>query len=315
MKIKKKPAAAHRRTRSHRVSEAHAPQPFVEHLHELRRRIYYVAASVLIWGSAVYAIQQHVVNALLRPSHGQHFIYTSPGGGIDFLFRICVYAGLILSTPVIVYNLLGFIEPLMSRTSRRFIIWSSLTCAVLALSGVAFGYFIGLPAALHFLLHQFTTVQIKPLVTIQSYLSFVIAYMLGSALLFQLPIIIISINRIKPLKPSSLFHYERWVILAAFVLAGLMNPTPNLLSQLIVAGPFILAYQFSILLIAIINRGRKPTVAEHLREQDAANQARRQAIFSEAQPLLKPSVMPHNNQAERPLNGRPKPATKFQFVQ
>jgi sec-independent protein translocase protein TatC len=257
MKIRKKPTTSHGRTALPKDKVAVKPtQPFIEHLHELRRRIYYIAASVLVWGAATYAIQQHVVNALIRPAHGQHFIYTSVGGGIDFLFRVCIYTGLILSTPIIVYNLLEFVSPLMSRASRRFIIFSSLTCGTLALAGVAFGYFIGLPAALHFLFHQFTTAQIKPLVTIQAYLSFVIAYMLGSALLFQLPILLVSINRIKPLKPSSLLRYERWVILAAFVLAGLMNPTPNLFSQLLVAGPFILMYQVGILLIALINRSR-----------------------------------------------------------
>ncbi len=287
MKAKKKlPRQQHRRTTSLKAKATHAPQPFIEHLYELRRRIYYVLASVLVWAGAAYAIQQHVVTTLLRPAHGQHFIYTSPGGGVDFLFRVCVYIGLILSTPVIIYNLLGFVEPLMSQTSKRFILFSSVTCGLLALAGVFFGYFIGLPAALHFLLHQFTTVQIKPLVTIQSYLSFVIAYMLGSALLFQLPIIIVSINRIKPLKPQQLLHYERWVILAAFVLAGLMNPTPNIFSQLLVAGPFILAYQLSILLIAAINRPRKFTAADQLRQQDVISQAQRQAKSIDLQPLI-----------------------------
>jgi sec-independent protein translocase protein TatC len=204
----------------------------------------------------------HIVSLLLKPSHGQHFIYTSPIGGIDFLFKICIYGGIILSLPVIVYNVLRFIEPVLGGSTRRFIVWQSLACALLALLGMAFGYFLGLPAALHFLLHQFTTIQIQPLVTIQSYLSFVIVYMVGSALLFQLPLLLLFINRIRPLKPRRLLHYERWVILAAFVLAGLMNPTPNILSQLLVAGPFIIMYQLGIILIALINRRHPAPIAE-----------------------------------------------------
>lgn len=238
-------------------------QPFMEHLQELRRRLYAIALSVVVWGSAAYAIQQHLVVILLRPAQGQSFIYTTPGGGIDFLFRICVYCGLILSTPVIIYNLLGFFEPLMTRGSRKFVTTASIVSALLAAAGIIFGYYIGLPAALHFLLHQFTTVQIKPLVTIQSYLGFVLAYMLGSALMFQLPVILLFINRIKPLSPKRLLQHERWAILAAFVLAGLMNPSPNILSQLLVAGPFILMYQVAIVLVAITNRRLRVTsVAE-----------------------------------------------------
>lgn len=301
MKTKKKPTN-HRRTESHRAQAAHITQPFIEHLHELRKRLYYVAASVFLCGSAIYAVQQHVVNILLRPAHGQNFIYTSPGGGIDFLFRVCVYSGLILSTPIIIYNLLGFLSPLMKHASRRFVITISIVCGLLALAGVTFGYFIGLPAALHFLLHQFTTVQIKPLVTIQSYLAFVMAYILGSALLFQLPIILICINRIKPLKPQRLFHYERWVILAAFVLAGLMNPTPNILSQMLVAGPFILMYQVGILLIAIINRPKRSAAVTKMLAQDMSVQAARQDLRKQAAPLIAevPQMMQQNTVRRQP---------------
>jgi len=256
----------HRSQTSHNRQADKKSQPFVEHLNELRRRLYYVAIAVVGFAVGIYFIQQRVVNMLLKPAHGQHFIYTTPGGGLDFLFRICIYGGIILSTPVIVYNLLKFFEPIMSRDSHRFVTFISIICSILAFAGLVFGYYFGLPAALNFLLHQFTTAQIRPLVTIQSYLSFVVTYMLGSALLFQFPIILIVINRIKPIKPSTLFRYERWVILIAFVLSGLMNPTPNMLSQLIIAGPFIIMYQISIGLIALINRdqnyGNEPLTNE-----------------------------------------------------
>jgi sec-independent protein translocase protein TatC len=284
MKIKRKNLAKTKTIASHRSkSAADIKQPFIDHAFELRRRIYYIVASVSLTGAGIYFIQQHVVNALLKPAHGQSFIYTSPGGGIDFLFKVCIYGGLIISTPVIVYNLLGFMSPIISHSNRSFVVKISLITSVLAIAGVAFGYFVGLPAALHFLLHQFKTVQIKPLVTIQSYLNFVMAYMLGSALIFQLPIFLICINRIKPLKPSKLFGYERWVILAAFVLAGLMNPTPNLVSQLMVAGPFILMYQVGIGIIAITNRSKRPHAINNLLENDAMVQQQR---FEQAKQAL-----------------------------
>ncbi|HXR49920.1 MAG TPA: twin-arginine translocase subunit TatC [Verrucomicrobiae bacterium] len=289
MKTKKK-STHNRRTAPHSRRDSQKTQPFIEHAYELRRRLYYIAVFVVAWGSATYAVQQHVVNILLKPAHGQHFIYTSPGGGIDFLFRICVYSGLVLSTPVIVYNILEFFEPLMSRASRRFIAINSMVCGLLALAGVAFGYFIGLPAALNFLFHQFTTAQIKPLVTIQSYLGFVIAYLLGSALLFQLPLILVCINRIKPLKPQRLFRYERWVILAAFVLAGLMNPTLNLLSQLLVAGPFILMYQIGIALIAFINRPRRQRAAEPRLQRSVPVQAAPDPRLARSMPAASAAV-------------------------
>jgi sec-independent protein translocase protein TatC len=287
-------------------------------LHELRRRLFYVAVSVGIWSAAAYGIEHQLINWLLRPAKGQDFIYTSPLGGVDFLFRLSLYVGIIISIPVIVYQLLRYVEPLINKNAARFIAWGSAISGVLALAGVTFGYFIGLPAAMNFLLHQFVSIQIKPMLTIQSYMSFVMVYMLGSAMLFQLPLILIFINRIKPLKPSKLFHYERWVILLAFVISGLMNPTPNLLAQLIVAGPIIVMYQVGIGIIAYMNRKKRPAKVEKLLARDRAIQAERlerlkdmQTVWREASAMANhasaislPKQMPSLRASYRPASAK-----------
>jgi sec-independent protein translocase protein TatC len=264
--------------------------PLIEHLYELRRRVFYCVVSIAVVAIAAYFVQQHLVNALLYPAHGQQFIYTSVGGGISFLFKLCSYVGVAVSLPVIAYNILGYLQPLLRLESKRFIATASIVCGLLALAGMSFGYFVGLPAALHFLLHQFTTKQIHPLLTIQEYMSFVTAYMLGSALLFQIPLFLLFINRIRPLKPRRLWHYERWVILGAFVASGLMNPTPEIVSQLALAGPIIVMYQIGIIIIWRVNahRARSPFV-QQLIDQDSEIKANRQKIATEqllaAEPL------------------------------
>lgn len=321
MKTKRKTKHHPRGTTSRKFIATNDPKPFHEHLYELRRRAYYIGLFVLLFGAGAYFIQQHIVSVLMRPAHGQHFIYTNPGGGLDFLFRICLYVGLVLSTPVVVYNALEFLQPLMSRSSKRFTTYVSIACGLLAIAGVIFGYFIGLPAALHFLFHQFTNIQISPLITIQSYLSFVIAYLLGAALLFQLPLILICINRIKPLKPKQLLHYERWVILSAFVLAGLMNPSPNLLSQLVVVLPFIVVYHIGILIITVINRPRYSSPIRAKFEEDAKVQIEReklrqqttslvdyQALSVTPKPFSPPQIFSPASSPASPISLAPKPA-------
>lgn len=286
-----------RQKKNHTTNRLHSKVdnrlPFIEHFYELRRRLFYVALSVLGVTLAAYTVQQHLVNILLRPSKGQHFIYTSPGGGLDFLFRVCVYTGIAVSIPVIVYQLLKYLEPLLKDTATaRFITLGSIVSGVFALIGVIFGYYIGLPAVLHFLLHQFKSQQIQPLLSIQSYIAFVTVYMLGSAMLLQVPLILIFINRIKPLKPSSLIHNERWLILGAFVASGLMNPTPNIISQLMVAGPIILMYQVGILIIWQVNRrSRHSPKVKALLEQDAAARAARAQTSRVLEPL-EPDIVP-----------------------
>jgi sec-independent protein translocase protein TatC len=250
----------HQRTSQAKAAPTHLT--FSEHLAELRRRLFYISAAVIAGSMAAYLVQQQIVNALVAPAHNQKFIYTSPIGGIDFLFRVCLYTGLALSIPVIIYNCLKYIEPLMAHDSARFIAWSSLASGVLALAGIIFGYFIGLPTALHFLLHQFSNHQITAMLTIQSYLSFVTLYMFGAALMFQLPLILLLTNRIKPLTPGGMWRKERWVILASFVLAIIMNPTPNLIGQVVLAGPMIVAYQLAIGLVALLQKPAPAVIAE-----------------------------------------------------
>jgi|GEM_PF-507943 len=229
--------------------------PFLEHFKELKRRLTIVAVSIGVFGIGAYFIQHQIVNILLKPAAGQHLIYTSPGGGMNFLFQVCGYTGVVFSLPVIIYQILKYFEPLMGRKSMRFALFGSGISAFLAMAGMLFGYFAGLPAVLRFLFHQFSPIsEIQPLIAVQSYMSFVTLYMFGAALLFQVPLILIFINRFTRLKPRSLLKNERWFILGTFVLAVLMNPTPNLIDQVMLAGPMILMYQIGIGLVWLINK-------------------------------------------------------------
>lgn len=301
-------------------------QPFIEHLHELRRRLMYVAVSIGAWSAAAYGVQHHIVDLLLRPSHGQQFIQTTPGGGIDFLFRICIYTGIVFSIPVIVYQILKYLEPVVRKGSVQFARYGSISSGILAVGGMAFGYFVGLPAALHFLLHQFLTKQIETLISIQSYMSFVIMYMFGSALLFQIPLIILFINRIKHIRPRQLLKFERWFVLLSFIMAGLLDPSPHIMDQLLLAGPMIGMYQISILLILVVNRPKHGKKVQTLFESDKTAQAERLARSTQLKPLpaqtiptavaksaqlLKPSIQQSNSSSSlRPQSVTPQVARK-----
>jgi sec-independent protein translocase protein TatC len=273
MRKRAKKPAAQRLAKAERVTRDKLP--LIEHLKELRRRLFYVAACVAVGSAIAYGLERKLIDILLRPSHGQNFIYTSPMGGMNFLFSVCLDIGLVLATPVIIYQILAFVQPLMRGTTRKFLLLASAASGTVAILGVIFGYFIGLPQALHFLLHQFVTVQIKPLITIQSYMQFVALYLFGSALMFQMPLFLLFINRIKPLKPQTLFKYERHLIAGAFVVAFIMNPTPNIVDQLLVVVPIIVTYQLGIGLVWLINRNTNPVWLTQLREQDSLRQTER----------------------------------------
>lgn len=229
-------------------------RPISHHLAELRRRLFWVAGGVLVAATGAVFVQQQLVRLLLRPTHGQQFIYTSPGGGIGFLFTICLYVGLIASLPVMTYHLVRFIEPALP-TKHMGLVWRyCLTSLGLVAGALGFGYFIGLPAAFNFLGHQFTTPQIHPLFTVQEYLSFVTMYLLGTVLLFQLPLLMIEIQRLRPRPPRSWLRGERYVVAGAFIVSMIMVPTPNPIDQLVIAGPVIVTYNAAVALMWISAR-------------------------------------------------------------
>jgi len=286
--MKKAKSATKRRQSQNPLLKAAQKQPFLEHVHELRRRLFYIAISVTIFSCAAYGVEHTIVDLLLHPAENQKFIYTSPGGGLDFLFRLCLYVGIACSIPVIVYQILRYLEPLLHFTTRRAVAWGSIASGILAAIGMVFGYFIGFPAALHFLLNQFVTAQIQPLLTIQSYMSFVTVYMLGSALLLQVPLILLIINRIKPLKPKKLlsFSVQRWVIVISIVGGALMNPNPNPVALFLVSSPMIVSYQAGVFMIWMINRKHhRPAKVKNLLQSDSQVRAERMQTARASKPL------------------------------
>src|SRR6266542_258066 len=166
-KTKNKPARKLSQRQLRSQSEVAAKVPFIAHIHELRRRLFFVAVAVGAGTGIAYAVQKPLTRWLLQPSGSQQFIYTTPGGGFDFQFRLCLYAGIALAIPVILFNLFQYIHPLLGNESKRYLAWMVVASTALAMLGIGFGYFFGLPAAVHFLLQNFTTDRIKALISIQ----------------------------------------------------------------------------------------------------------------------------------------------------
>lgn len=227
-------------------------KPFLEHVHEFRRRLLWCALFFAIGGGIGFALYEPLLEIVQKPLD-QTLYYTSPTGGFNFVFKVCAAFGLVIALPMIVYQMLKFIEPVTRKNHRRAVLTYLIWSANLAYIGVLFGYLVSLPAALHFLT-RFGGESIQALITADEYFSFALAYIVGFSLLFQLPLIILFINRIKPLKPGGMMGAQRWVILISFIVAAILTPTPDPMNQMIMAVPVIVLYQVSILLVWLVNR-------------------------------------------------------------
>lgn len=231
-------------------------KPLIEHLRELRFRLSVCVVSVALFSGIGFFKHELIISWLRRPLD-MTLYFSAPAGGLTFIIKIAIFAGVILSLPVVMYQLVKFIAPVLPRQKYRaklitFVVISLLLTAI----GVSFGYFISLPIALGFLT-SIVTEGIQPLISADEYFNFTVAYLVAFALIFQLPLLFMFINKIKPLDPKKLLFGQKWVVVASLVLAAVLTPTPDFINQAVMAAPIILLYQVSLLLVWISSLKRK----------------------------------------------------------
>lgn len=227
------------------------------HLRELQWRMMLVAAFFVIGACLAYTYQASLIPLILGPLHGEQLIYLNPAGGFSFIFLISIYAGIALAFPVLVQQLYAFMRPALPLKAQKkspLIIIGSFLLLVL---GVLFGYFVAVPNALAFLF-EFADQYVQASLTADSYLNFMIAYTIGIGIVFQIPLLLLLIDTIKPMTPGGLLKSEKWVIVIAFIVAAIITPTPDPINQAIIAGPVIVIYQLGVIavLVAIARRKR-----------------------------------------------------------
>lgn len=233
----------------------------MDHVRELQGRLFAVVIVFVVVSAAAYPFFDKIVNFILAPLGSDHeLVYLTPGGAFSFIIQACMYVGLIGALPAIVYNVYRFIMPAMNNNTLNRALVFTVASLLLAIGGMLFAYYVSLPAALYFLT-SFDLYHINPMLTIDSYFSFVMTYMLAGALLFQIPLIMLMINGATPLKPKKLMHYQDKIILGSFIVAAIISPTPDALNQALLASPMIVMYQAGIILVWLRNRkGRRGSI-------------------------------------------------------
>lgn len=234
-----------------------APSTMLEHLREVRTRLFVVAAVFIASSLLAYVFRDPIITALLSPLHGQKLIYLNPAGGFNFIFLISLYIGVAFTIPLLLQQIYSFVRPVLPKVVKHYSLKLFISSFALLIAGMAFGYFVAIPGALGFLT-SFADTYVTASLTADSYLNFVAAYTLGIGLVFQLPLILVFIHWIHPLTPSGLLKSERWVVVLAFVAAALITPTPDPLNQTIIAVPIIAVYQLGFIAVLImIHKSKK----------------------------------------------------------
>lgn len=262
--------------------------PVLVHIAELRKLLVVCVTSLIIASSVAYLFFNQLFDIFQKPL-GKTLYYTSPTAGFTFALKLCLTVGLIVSVPITVNRVFSFVKPAVGKHLHRSFAWYSFFSVLLAIAGVVFAYFISLPGALEFLT-SFKAGKIEALITVDSYFTFFSAYLIGYAILFQTPIIMLAINKITPLGPKSTMRYQRHVIAGSFIVAAILTPTPDPWNQTLMAIPIILLYQAGIVLVWLANRKTKTQVKM---EAPAVNMPQPQPIARPAalrQPVPQPAA-------------------------
>lgn len=222
-----------------------------DHFKELINRFYVWIAFFILGSILGYAKYELILNWLIEPLKKPLF-YTSPIGGFEAVFGVSVMTGFLVSLPVFIYQIIKYIEPVNKSGSlkgKKIFIYLFIS-SLLAVTGILVSYYLVFPASLNFL-NKFGSNQLESLISTKDYFSFVSKYLLGFAVLFQLPLVIYITSLFTPITPKLLLSKFKYVFALSFLIAAVLTPTPDFINQSIMATPIIALYLLTILILYV----------------------------------------------------------------
>jgi sec-independent protein translocase protein TatC len=258
------------------VAEQQKDMSFLEHLEELRRRLFWSVVSVIVGIIVIVIYHEFVIDEVIMGPRKADFITyrafcqwsqmigmgnqlcldpprlvlqsTTMSGNMNADIMVCVVGGIILAFPFIVWQLWGFIRPGLKEKERNSVRGVVFYVSLLFFAGVAFGYFLLAPLSIQFLgNYTFADVQNNP--TLLSYLKLTTSLVFGTGLVFQLPVVIYFLSRIGLVTADFLRKYRKHAFVVNLILAAIVTP-PDVTSQLLVSLPILLLYEISIVVAA-----------------------------------------------------------------
>ncbi len=266
-------------------------------------------------GTVVFFFYEPVLAFLSSPL-GAPLYYSNPAGSFSFVMKICLTGALIIAIPVLIFNIIMFIKPAFEKTlsMKRILITTGIS-TILAIAGAVFAFYVILPGSLKFF-KGFQVSGLHALISADSYLSFITNMIIMFVIVFQIPLLMIFIDHIKPLKPIDLIKRGKWVIVGALILTIIQPFTYDIMTSLFIALPIIGLYYLSILGVvtqhaherrkekkAVYAVVAKPAVA--LVPQITVDDLLYESMLDELSNLEKPAPIPVRVQKTAPMPVNP----------
>ena len=231
------------------------PGVLLEHLEALRRHLFRAVLVLAVSTAGSFLFAPRILDYLARPIGGLQALQAiEVTESIGAFMRVSLLTGFALALPYIAFEGFAFMNPGLKRSERTLVLFSVPMAFLLFVAGLAFTYFIVLPAALDFLL---SFMGIPTIPRPSNYIRFVTNLMLWIGLAFEFPLVIYVLAGLGLVRARTLARGWRFAIVAIAVLAAAATPTVDPVNMALVMGPMIVLYFFSILLAAFAQAGRR----------------------------------------------------------
>jgi sec-independent protein translocase protein TatC len=240
--------------------------PFLDHLEELRWRLIWSLIAVTVCAVAGWFLvtRLDVLGLLVEPIkpflHGTRLKYLSPTEPFFITLKLAVSVGLVLASPIVIYQVWAFLAPALLPSERRVIVPSLYMGLVLFALGVLMSYEVVLPMTLSFTM-SFQTESLEQSIVIGEYLSFVTRLLLAFGGVFELPVVVLILSAMGLVTPEFLSSKRRHAMVIITVLAALLTPGDVITLTLMMMVPLFLLYEFSIVLSRLVARRRRLAAA------------------------------------------------------
>lgn len=223
----------------------------IQHFSELRKRILwcafvFVMSFVFGWVISDY-VELFLSAPLINVWNNAALLYTEISDGLVIQFSLASLVALIITIPVIMWNVWAYIAPGLHKNEKQFLIPIFLLSPILFVMGAAFAFYVLFPFVFKFFieLNESASVPTVLLPSIKGYLAFSISMLKVFGIAFQLPLVLVGLNRVGLLSKQSAIKSRKYVIIGVFILAAMLTP-PDVLSQVLLALPMWLLFEISL---------------------------------------------------------------------
>lgn len=212
-----------------------------DHLEELRQRIFYALIAVVLGVIVCFIFVKTIVQWLEIPAQGVKFLQLAPGEFFFVSIKVAGYSGILIASPFILYQIIQFVVPGLTRRERRLLAPVVLGSSVLFFAGIFFAYIALIPAALNFFINYGGDV-VEQSWSIDRYFEFVLLLLFSTGLAFQIPIIQIILGFLGIVSSSQMLSGWRYIVLGAVVMGAILTPSTDPLTQSLLAGAVLGLY-------------------------------------------------------------------------